>query len=220
MRPQDLLPWTLLLHFTEEDPLNIRSQLNITGLRPAGASRTMSVTSFGSPTRLITVARRLHKYTHAPLREIIDHLSRTCCPNIYASNICNEFIDSCAVCKRPGHPASSKMLSLAHIDKAFNPKVQTDSIFAKIGRPYTVYYMLLTSERAIRKHLWERKGYGNNGTDFSVGQCNYFTWRNRDFWRNSYSTTFPCNMWKFSPYDHVRLGTQKDGDYLMIEMSS
>lgn len=63
---------------------------------------------------------------------MIDLLTSAGCPMNYAFSICNKTIESYAVCKRSGKPASSRKRSLTHIDEAINQEVQADFTFAEI----------------------------------------------------------------------------------------
>lgn len=111
IRPQKRSPQIMFLYISGEHLLKIWGRLDITGVRPAKKSRAMSFTSFGSLARPTAVTKRLHRYRHARLRMMFDLLSRAGCPRSNASSICNKIIQSCAVCKRSGNPASSRKYS-------------------------------------------------------------------------------------------------------------
>lgn len=49
----------------------------------------------------------------------------------------------------------------------------------------------------------------------TVGQWIYWTWRSRNLCREPCRTTYTCKSWTYSPHDHQRLASNKEGEYWM-----
>lgn len=128
--PQDSNPKSLPIYVKGRNSLTKRAYLDLIGLTPTSGALTATVS--GLTIRPTTMARRLHRYTHAPLREMVDMLTRTGCDKTAALRICREIHDNCLVCAQTGPPAPTRKISLTHVCRAFNTEIQADFMFVAI----------------------------------------------------------------------------------------
>lgn len=127
--PHATMPRTFPIYITG-DNLTRRAHLDLIGLRPATSS--LYTTSIPSSLRPPTLAKRIHRYSHAPAMEMADMLARTGCSKETAFNISKEIVANCIACQKSGPPQPSKKLSLFHICEAHNQEIQTDFMYVEI----------------------------------------------------------------------------------------
>lgn len=143
MRPNDRHPRTLPVYIRGDDPLRLRAHVDIVGLMPTSLS--FLVTNPSGPQRASTLAKRLHRYTHAPYKEMVEILSRGGHKNAKVKHLCREIIESCPVCARSGPPTPTKKISFTHVCEAFNQEIQADFMFADIrGTKYCILHVVDT----------------------------------------------------------------------------
>lgn len=153
LRPPAEYSPSLPIYINRDDPLNIRAYVDIVG-RKSGI-RALSATTNSSGLRPTTLAKRLHRYSHAPRSEMVELITRTGVPRSTATRICRAVVDNFSVWKRFGLPEISRNISLTHIFKAFNNEIQADFMFASVrSTKYCVLHVVDTgteySETSIK----------------------------------------------------------------------
>ena len=79
-----------------------------------------------------TFARRLHRFTHAPVDETKTILRRAGLLTEELERAVEAVAENCDVCARSGQPLPSRKASLNHADEAFNRHLQADYVFVDI----------------------------------------------------------------------------------------
>ena len=77
--------------------------------------------------------KRIHRFTHAPAKEIKSILNDAGVLNEELSDYCEEVHNSCDICASSGRPAHRKKVSITHVNEEFNVSVSADFLVAYIG---------------------------------------------------------------------------------------
>lgn len=78
-----------------------------------------------------TLAKRTHRFTHAPASELVDLLVRTGCDRRTADSVSFEVLKSCIICAKSEAPLASLKISFKHICEEFN-EVEADFTYDTI----------------------------------------------------------------------------------------
>lgn len=106
----------------------------------------MVVTHQNASQRTLTLAKRIHRYSHAQYAEMIEILAQSERNKTGMAELCRKIIDACPVCARSGPPKHSKKVSLTHVCKEFNQEMQVDFMFADVrNSKYCVLHVVDTS---------------------------------------------------------------------------
>lgn len=97
LRPQDVSSRSLLIH-TQDEGLKKRAHIDLIGLKQESSS--LAATSFAINARPITLAKRIHRYTHGSKEEMIGMLERMGYDHYIAENICTKIVEKCSVCQQ------------------------------------------------------------------------------------------------------------------------
>lgn len=140
-RPENKFPKCLPIYLHSEDPLRLRAHVVIIGLKPY--SCTLLVSNRAPSLRTSTLAKRLHRYTHAGTKDMVEMLRHTDCPRSELIVLCKRIVQACPVCVRTGIPLPSKKVSITHVCEAFNQEIQADFTFVNIrGTKYCVLHIV------------------------------------------------------------------------------
>lgn len=131
-RPQDNIVKILPVYISGRNKFNKRAYLDIIGL--VRKANTLMATNRGSYIRPLTLAKRIHRYSHAPPRDMIEMLTRTGCPREQAEVISRKIAESCLICSQTGLPLPTRKVSLTHVSEAFNSEIQADYMFVYIRK--------------------------------------------------------------------------------------
>lgn len=129
-RPSDDRPRSLPIYIRSIDPIHLRAHADITGLMPT--TETLLVTHHTANRRTSTLAKRIHRYSHAPYSEMIEILTRGGRNEPGIQALCKDLVDACLVCARSGQPLATKKVSFTHICEKFNQEAQADFMFVDI----------------------------------------------------------------------------------------
>jgi len=112
------------------------------------SSSTSLMTSPGNKRSPLTIAKRLHRYTHATADEMKNLYDNAGILSRELSAAFDRVYQACDICASSGRPHHSKKLSIAHIDKAFNDEVQADFLWCTIqGTQFVVLNIVDTSTK-------------------------------------------------------------------------
>lgn len=145
-RPSEREERVLPIYIRETDTIHRRAHVDLIGLKPTAA--TLLVTHRSSVIRANTMAKRLHRYSHAPISEMVYMLQRGGYNTPRLRRLCTDIVEACPVCARSGLPAPCRKISLTHVCQEFNQEVQADFMFANIrGTKYCVLHIVDTGTR-------------------------------------------------------------------------
>lgn len=147
-RPTDTKERVFEVYLTTRTDLDVRARLSIIPT----ASALMTTGCSGMKPR--TLAKRLHRLTHAHPDELIALCRRAGKSSPEIEEEVRKLSENCIVCSNSGFPAPSKKISISHVNKALNVEIQIDFTFCEIrGSQYTVLHIVDTgtgySEGAI-----------------------------------------------------------------------
>lgn len=131
-RPHDDVAKQLPIYINEYNPILARAHIDVIGIIPI--SNSFLVANHMQDMRPTTLAKRIHRYSHAPLREMVDIMKAGGKGGESVEKLCKEIVDSCPVCAKSGLPLSSKKVSLSHVCQSFNQEVQADFMFVEIRK--------------------------------------------------------------------------------------
>lgn len=136
-RPQDDGSRVLSVYLDGVDPFKARLRLDVT-LLPR-LSRALIATPLLLRPR--SLAKRIHRYTHAPAKEASCILRLAGYKSCKLHNAIEEVSKSCPLCAASGHPLPSKKASLSHVEQHFNEHLQADFFWIEIrGTKYVVLH--------------------------------------------------------------------------------
>lgn len=135
-RPEDSKPRTVEVYVTSSR-YNSRAHMRITYMMKSLLSAN------SQHIRPTTLAKRLHRLTHAPPEELIQlcrrpgHISKSVEEEIRAIS------DNCLICAKSGPPKPMRKISINHVNQAFNVEIQIDFTFVGIrGTQYNCLHMV------------------------------------------------------------------------------
>lgn len=131
---------TFPIYVRGSDTLYRRAHIDVIRLRPL--SRGLLVTALGTSSRILTIMKRVYRYSHAPLQDIIALLSMSGHGHTDLENIWQEIDQNYPICARSGPPLPSKKVWYTHMSEALNVEDQTDFMFALIrGTRYCILHI-------------------------------------------------------------------------------
>lgn len=140
--------------FSRKLPINISSQnryytwAHVNVIRLMRTSNSFLVSNQPRKLRIISLAKRLHRYLHAPLGEMPEILLRSAKNESDLQKASKTIVDTYLVCARFRLPLISKKLSVSHVCQSFDRKIQADFIFVEIRNlKYFVLHFINTGTK-------------------------------------------------------------------------
>lgn len=142
-RPKDKGPRSLPCYFDNSDRLRQRLRALVVPSVPIISA--LAATAAWPNLRISTLAKRLHRLTHAPPGEIVALCKKGGILTPDLSKRIYELSEACEICARSGLPHASKKVSITHVSEAFNQEVQIDFTFPVVrGQKVTVLHFVDT----------------------------------------------------------------------------
>lgn len=139
-RPTDKEPRRLPIYIRSTSVIDSRAHVDLL------LGTTHALLASGSPMRPLSLAKRIHRFTHAPASDVTRMLRRAGCSDPKLERAVSAVSGECVPCAQSGPPLPMKKLSLSRVDAAFNEQVQADYTFVTIRQTkYCVLHAVDTS---------------------------------------------------------------------------
>lgn len=133
-RLQDDMPRVLQVYM---DGLNLyKARLRVDLTRLPRLSRALFATPLLLRPR--SIAKRIHRYTHAPAEEASPILCLAGYTSCTLHRAVNEVSKHCPLCAASGHPLPFKKASLSHVDQPFNEHLPANFVWVEIHKTKNV----------------------------------------------------------------------------------
>lgn len=93
---------------------------------------TLTSTLLVQSCRTTALAKCLHRYSHAPVNEIINFLTSAGYPETTVAAVSKEIVSNCIVCSKSVLLDISRKVSLTHVKEMFSNETRCDFMFADI----------------------------------------------------------------------------------------
>ena len=135
-------------------------------------SRSMMQKSIGNQQRAAqTLVRRVHRYTHAPVDDMIRIFDDAGILDRVTEGVIRNTAAACPICAGTGRPAHTKKVSLTHVNQAFNEEIQLDFVFVDIhDEKMTVIHIVDTGT------IWSEKRIVGSRSSQVITEIIYILW--------------------------------------------
>lgn len=135
-RPTDDHMRCLPIYITSPNSVQARAHVEL--LFNTSCTLMATGSNFSRP---LALAKRLHRFIHAPAHELTRLIRRAGHENPDLEKAISDVGNACEPCARSGPPLPSKKLSLSKVNVAFNQFLQADFMFCQIrGRKHCVLH--------------------------------------------------------------------------------
>ncbi len=133
-RPCDSKPRKFFTHVTKDANGNERIHVDIVPHRSSTARSIISSNNLLTHASPLSIAKRIHRYSHARYEDMKELLKRANCLTPPLDHCLKSVASACEICSGHGRPSITRKISFSRINSQFNEEIQLDFFWTNVRK--------------------------------------------------------------------------------------